>query len=145
MVSVSFYNLQTNQFDMCTWMNTKDMDYNGYFVITANTGNQNNDHVYIKSFKLYDPSAPVENFHFQEARKVKVEQEISHRKSKGEFKDLVHMRKTGDLENIDRGNYSLLFQVIPKQHDDLIDLLKKVIDEEETNSEQFFEMMNDLP
>ncbi len=73
MVTVSFYNLQTNQFEACTSTKVKDLRFNGQFVITAYNGAIQNDHVYIKSFKLYDLQNPVSNFHFQEARKVKVE------------------------------------------------------------------------
>jgi hypothetical protein len=56
-------------------MKVKDIDlsYYGQFLISANSGKNNPDHIYIKSFKLYDPGSPVANFHFQDARKVKAE------------------------------------------------------------------------
>jgi hypothetical protein len=52
-----------------------DLSYNGYFLISAGSGVSTPDHVYLKSFKLYDPKIYASNEHFQEARKHKVEHE----------------------------------------------------------------------
>ena len=144
-MSVSFFNLETNQFDLCTTMKLKDMEYNGQFLISANSGNQNSDHVYIKSFKLFDPATPVANFHFQEARKVKADQEISLKKTEIQFKDLLHMRKQGSLQDLNRSNFTILYQVIPNEHQNLIHMHHKVVSVDQTNQDRYFEMINNLP
>jgi hypothetical protein len=51
------------------------LDYPGYFLISGASGAHSPDHVYIKSFKLYDPKTAASNEHFEEARALKVDHE----------------------------------------------------------------------
>lgn len=48
-----------------------DLSYQGYFLLSGASGVQVPDHIYLKSFKTYDPKLIANNEHFQEARKAK--------------------------------------------------------------------------
>jgi hypothetical protein len=72
------------------------LDYNGYFVISAGSGVYNPDHVYLHSFKLYDPKTVATNDHFQEARRAKVVRDDIAIKVKEGVKDLFEKHSQVD-------------------------------------------------
>lgn len=56
------------------------MDFNGYFLMTSNSGVRSPDHYYIDSFALYDPEVHVEesaNVHFHESHRKKSVHDIA--------------------------------------------------------------------
>ena len=68
-VSVYWFNIEKDAYDFCT-VAEFPMDFNGIFMMTANSGVRDPDHYFIDSFALYDPSEKVaegHNKHFHEA------------------------------------------------------------------------------
>lgn len=57
-----------------------DLSFQGYFLLSGASGVQANDHIYLKSFKLYDPKVVANNQHFIEARRTKAEFENMQKK-----------------------------------------------------------------
>lgn len=72
------------------------MDFNGIFMMTANSGMQNPDHYYIDSFAMYDPKTKVSagaNKHFHEAHKKKAIHDMKIFDTEHHVKDLLHNNK----------------------------------------------------
>lgn len=61
-------------------------------MITGASGAQIPDHIYLKSFKLYDTSIFSGNEHFKEARRKKADYEGLAKDMKAHAKDLLYNR-----------------------------------------------------
>ena len=69
-MSLHVFDLNTQVFELCFSFEA-DINFNGYFLLSAASGVHNPDHVYLKSIKLFDPKVAANNEHFQEARHAK--------------------------------------------------------------------------
>ena len=102
------------------------------------------DHIYLKSFKLYDPKVVASNQHFVEARKQKAEFEKLHKKLGDHAKDLMSNMSESEAHQ-DHRNLTELYHNIPHQHVNLIHHLYSFMEYQEGNIEYFFETMHHLP
>jgi hypothetical protein len=64
LVTVSTFNQVTDQFEQCVSLATDKLNYPGIFLVSGGSGFKYHDHIYMKSFKLYDAQTVAENFHY---------------------------------------------------------------------------------
>jgi hypothetical protein len=62
-VTVYLYDIFAETYEFCFSLEA-NLDFNGYFLLSAGSGSYNPDHVYLHSFKLYDPKTVATNDHF---------------------------------------------------------------------------------
>lgn len=74
LLSVLFYNMNSQKYELCTSIEA-DLSYKGYFLVSAGSGMQTPDHIFLKSFKLYNPKTNAQNEHFKEVRGIKAGKE----------------------------------------------------------------------
>jgi len=91
-VTVMFFNRETNAFHTCISM-TKELDFNGIFLITAGSAIRNPDRVYLDQFALYNPDVKVaegHNKHVHEVHRQKSVHDMANYDSTHLTKDLIH-------------------------------------------------------
>ena len=62
-MTVYLYDIFAETFEFCFSLEA-NLDFNGYFLLSAGSGSYNPDHVYLHSFKLYDPKTVATHDHF---------------------------------------------------------------------------------
>ena len=78
-IAVYTYNYDADTFESCFTMDF-EMDFNGIFMVTGNSGIYNPDSIVIDSFALYNPQEKVSaahNQHFHEAHKKKATHDMA--------------------------------------------------------------------
>ena len=63
MLAVSVYDHESQQFVHCLTQHF-ELDYDGFFVISASSGNALPQYTYVNSFELYDPIVVSSSHHF---------------------------------------------------------------------------------
>jgi hypothetical protein len=95
LLTVSYFNQKTFQYEICFTMEA-DLQFNGYFLLSGASGVQFPDHIYLKSFKLYNTKEYANNEHFQEARRAKAAHEHMDETLAAIYKDLIINRSKKD-------------------------------------------------
>ena len=67
------------------------------------------DHIYLKSFKLYDAQTIAVNHHYQEARKSKANMEETKNLYKEAIKDLLYHHNDDNIDDSNHKNLTMLF------------------------------------
>ncbi len=66
------------------------LDFNGYFLVSANSGFSVRDSVFLNSFKVFDPTKVSTNHHFQDSHIRKAERELYGKTISAKVNDLMH-------------------------------------------------------
>lgn len=98
LVTLQVYDIYTQMYEFCFSFEA-NLDFNGYFLLSGSSGVHNPDHIYLYSFKLYDPKSPATNEHFFEARRAKLQFETEQLKNKVQegVKDLFEKHSQADI------------------------------------------------
>ena len=91
-ISVFTYNYEADTFESCFSIE-HEMDFNGIFLITGNSGLYNPDQIIIDSFAIYNPHEKVSashNQHFHEAHKRKATRDMERFRHDHITTDLLH-------------------------------------------------------
>jgi hypothetical protein len=78
-IKVYYFDPSKDALELCTSIEYR-MDFNGVYMLTANSGMRDPDHYFIDSFAMYDPSERVSeghNEHYHEAHKKKAIHDIA--------------------------------------------------------------------
>jgi len=108
-------------------MASDKLNYPGVFLLSAGSGFNFFDHVYLRSFKLYDASTVAENHHYQQVRKSKANMEDTKKMYKEAIKLLLYHHNDDNIDDSNHKNLTRLFEMIPVKHSNLTHTLEKVI------------------
>ena len=95
-ISVFIYNYDADTFESCFSIE-HEMDFQGIFLITGNSGIYNPDQIIIDSFAIYNPHEKVaasHNKHFHEAHKRKASRDMEKFRHDHITTDLLHSTKS---------------------------------------------------
>ena len=67
------------------------LDYEGFFVISASSGFNFPQYNFVNSFKMFDPTTPSTNHHFEDSHAMRAEHDHYARSKADTIADLIHI------------------------------------------------------
>ena len=90
MLSVSVYDHDSAQFVHC-FSQDINLDYEGFFAISASSGSIAPQYNFVNSFKLFDPTVIKTNHHFEDSHAMRAEHDHYGSSIAATISDLIHM------------------------------------------------------
>lgn len=90
---MSVFDHENGEWSHCFSIN-QELDFHGYFLVSASSGLSVSDSVVLNSLKVFDPMKANTNHHFQDSHEKKAEHQHFADTIASKVNDLIHDRKS---------------------------------------------------
>ncbi|CDW73997.1 vesicular integral-membrane protein vip36 [Stylonychia lemnae] len=145
LITLSTYDIQTKEFEQCVQQPIDDsFAFNGYFLFGGSSGLKTQDHIYLRSFKLYAAHNIAENQHFQQARKTKATYLETKQLYQEALKNIFNQLKKNEIDDSNHQNLTQLYNLIPVTHMNLTHSLERVVTFEDLIQQRYMHIVHSV-